>query len=44
LHVDHNHMTGKVRGLLCHHCNVGIGHFEDNIVLLSNAITYLGEV
>lgn len=41
LTIDHNHNTGKVRGLLCHHCNVGIGHFDDNIDLLQSAIDYL---
>lgn len=41
LAVDHNHQTGKVRGLLCHHCNVGLGHFKDNIELLNSALDYL---
>jgi len=39
--VDHDHKTGKVRGLLCHGCNVGIGRMEDNIESLKNAINYL---
>lgn len=41
LSIDHNHQTGKVRGLLCHHCNVGLGHFKDNIELLNSALDYL---
>lgn len=40
-HVDHNHRTGKVRGLLCHHCNKAIGHFKENINIMQNAISYL---
>jgi arginyl-tRNA--protein-N-Asp/Glu arginylyltransferase len=43
LFVDHCHTTGKVRGLLCHHCNTGLGHFQDNSNYLQKAIEYLHE-
>jgi hypothetical protein len=41
LSVDHNHETNKIRGLLCTHCNVGLGNFRDSTTLLSVAIEYL---
>ena len=41
LTVDHNHETGKVRGLLCFNCNIAIGKLKDDIVLLEKAIDYL---
>lgn len=41
LAVDHNHVTGKVRALLCSNCNRGIGHFQESIELLRAAINYL---
>lgn len=40
-HLDHDHETGAVRGILCHHCNVGLGHFRDDITVLESAIEYL---
>lgn len=41
LHVDHCHDTGKIRQLLCHHCNCALGGFRDNVEILKNAINYL---
>ncbi len=42
-HVDHCHGTGKIRGLLCYTCNIGLGSFQDNPVKLTRAIEYLRE-
>lgn len=41
--VDHDHNTGKVRGLLCNNCNFGIGFLKDSINNLSEAIKYLSK-
>ena len=43
LHVDHDHSTGEVRGLLCENCNLMLGHARDNKVVLENAIKYLNK-
>ena len=40
-YVDHSHITGAVRGLLCHHCNFLLGHAKDNTDILWNAAVYL---
>lgn len=40
-HIDHSHVTGKVRGLLCHACNVTLGLMKDDPVKLKNLIAYL---
>jgi hypothetical protein len=41
LGVDHDHKTGKVRGLLCSNCNLILGYSKDNIQILKNTIKYL---
>lgn len=41
LHVDHCHINGKVRALLCFNCNQGLGNFKDSIGLLISASEYL---
>lgn len=39
--VDHDHDTGKVRGLLCRTCNAAIGLFQERIDLIESALSYL---
>lgn len=41
--VDHNHRTGKIRGILCRMCNIGIGGFKDDPKLCQQAAKYLHE-
>jgi hypothetical protein len=43
LAVDHCHKTGKVRGLLCYHCNWLIGHAKEDVEVLQKAIEYLNK-
>lgn len=41
LAVDHDHKTGKIRGLLCKKCNLAIGNMEDDTTRLLSAVRYL---
>jgi hypothetical protein len=41
LSIDHNHETGKIRGLLCSRCNLAIGGFRDSAQLLREAANYI---
>jgi len=41
LHVDHDHDTGEVRGLLCFSCNVGVGNFGNDVERLERTVDYL---
>jgi hypothetical protein len=41
--VDHNHETGKVRGILCSICNMSLGGFKDSLEYLRSAVKYLEE-
>lgn len=42
-HVDHCHQTGRIRGLLCHKCNVTLGNAGDSIEWLMSLVRYLQE-
>ncbi len=39
--ADHDHSTGKFRGILCVNCNTALGSFRDSVTILANAINYL---
>ena len=41
--VDHNHITGKIRGLLCINCNLSLGHAKDDIETLLKMVDYLNK-
>lgn len=41
LHIDHDHETGQLRGFICHHCNLALGHFQDDLERLRAAMAYL---
>ncbi len=41
LHVDHDHKTGRIRGLLCGSCNRAIGLLKESVASLASAIGYL---
>lgn len=40
-HIDHDHQTGKIRGILCRHCNLALGHVKDDPKILQALIDYL---
>ena len=40
LHIDHDHTTGQVRGLLCRNCNLALGHAKDDPAILASLVEY----
>jgi hypothetical protein len=40
-HMDHDHLTLKLRGMLCRNCNPGLGQFKHNPILLRAAADYI---
>lgn len=40
-HLDHDHETGRTRGILCQRCNIGLGHFQEDVATLERAVVYL---
>jgi hypothetical protein len=43
-HVDHDHETKRIRGILCFNCNRGLGKFGDDVELMGRAVDYLESV
>ena len=44
INVDHCHVTGNVRGILCNNCNLLLGHAKDSIKILQSAQNYLKNI
>ena len=44
VHVDHDHVTGRVRGLLCGNCNLALGCVKDSVEVLERLASYLERV
>ena len=40
-HVDHDHVTGEIRGLLCHRCNTAIGLLQEDVAVINSVLKYL---
>lgn len=43
MHVDHNHETGEIRGILCNGCNTAIGLIHEDLVVAKRIIYYLSD-
>jgi hypothetical protein len=41
-YIDHDHVTGAVRGILCLNCNMGLGYFQDDPICISRAAAWVG--
>jgi len=39
--IDHNHESGRIRGVLCHKCNTALGLLDDNVLLVDGMKNYL---
>lgn len=40
-YIDHCHLSGRVRGILCMNCNIALGHVNDNVTIIQKMIDYL---
>ena len=41
IHIDHNHINGQIRQLLCNGCNCALGNLNENITIFKRAVKYL---